>query len=117
MWDGGRSTVLVCRMPVGEWRESKEHPSTAQSGHQLSCCLLSLHFLWGNQRTSTVHSLVGRRIAVTWIPHCVILGNAQCANHLKRHSPGPLPPSFFLEKPPTIPNTAFDATRQAAGKT
>ena len=32
-------------------------PSTASSGKQLSCCLLSLHFLLGILRTSQVYCL------------------------------------------------------------
>ena len=48
------STGLVCRMPHRKRRESKQHPSRAKSGHQLSCCLLSLHFLWCILCTSTV---------------------------------------------------------------
>ena len=26
------------------WRENKQHPSRVRSGHQVSCCLISLHF-------------------------------------------------------------------------
>ena len=33
------------RMSHGKWRESKQQPSKARSGNQLSCCLVSLHFL------------------------------------------------------------------------
>ena len=28
-----------------EWRETKRQPSRARSGHHISCCLVSLHFL------------------------------------------------------------------------
>ena len=28
-----------------KWRETKLQPSRARSGHQISCCLVSLHFL------------------------------------------------------------------------
>ena len=28
-----------------KWRETKQHPSRARSGYQISCCLVSLHFL------------------------------------------------------------------------
>ena len=30
-----------------KWRATKQHPSRATSGHQISCCLVSLHFLCG----------------------------------------------------------------------
>ena len=33
------------RMSHRKWRETKQQPSRARSGHQLSCCLVSLHFL------------------------------------------------------------------------
>ena len=33
------------RMSHRKWREGKQQPSRARSGHQLSCCLVSLHFL------------------------------------------------------------------------
>ena len=45
-------TLLVCRMP--HRRETKLQPSRAKSGYQLSCCLLSHHFLWGILCMSTV---------------------------------------------------------------
>ena len=38
-------TVPVCRMPHRKWRETKEQPSRSKSGHQISCCWNSLHFL------------------------------------------------------------------------
>ena len=37
----GRPVMMLHR----KWRESKWQPSRARSGHQLSCCLVSLHFL------------------------------------------------------------------------
>ena len=33
------------RMSHRKWREGKQQPSRARSGNQLSCCLVSLHFL------------------------------------------------------------------------
>ena len=33
------------RMSHRKWRETKQQPSRARSGHQLRCCLVSLHFL------------------------------------------------------------------------
>ena len=49
-------TVLVCRVPHRKWRETNMQPSRASIGQQLSCCLFSLHFLWGILRTSPVHT-------------------------------------------------------------
>ena len=40
-----RSTVISARMSHWKWRETKLQPSRARSGHQISCCLVSLHFL------------------------------------------------------------------------
>ena len=38
-------TVIGARMSHWKWRETKLQPSRVRSGHQISCCLLSLHFL------------------------------------------------------------------------
>ena len=38
-------TRPVVRMSHGKWRETKQHPSRARSGNQISCCLVYLHFL------------------------------------------------------------------------
>ena len=40
-----RCTVIGARMSHWKWRETKQHPSRARSGNQISCCLVSLHFL------------------------------------------------------------------------
>ena len=32
-------------MSLRKWRETKQHPSRARSGHQIICCLVFLHFL------------------------------------------------------------------------
>ena len=39
------STVIGARMSHWKWRETKRQPSRARSGRQISCCLVSLHFL------------------------------------------------------------------------
>ena len=39
------STGRPDRMSHRKWRETKQQPSRARSGHQISCCLVSLHFL------------------------------------------------------------------------
>ena len=39
------STVIGARMSHWKWKETKQHPSRARSGHQISCSLVSLHFL------------------------------------------------------------------------
>ena len=38
-------TVILARMSHWKWRETKQQPSRARSGHQISCCSVSLHFL------------------------------------------------------------------------
>ena len=54
------STVIVARMSHWKWRETKLQPSRARSGQQISCCLVSLHFLGDILATITVGtSLVG----------------------------------------------------------
>ena len=50
-----QSTVIVARMSHWKWRETKQQPSRARSGHQISCCLVSLHFLCDILATITVH--------------------------------------------------------------
>ena len=47
-------TVNVCRMSHRIRRESKQDPSRARSGNQISCCLVSLHFLCGILTTHPV---------------------------------------------------------------
>ena len=39
------STEWLFRIPQRIWRETKMQPSTARSGHHISCILFSLHFL------------------------------------------------------------------------
>ena len=38
-----------------KWRETKQQPSRARSGHQIRCCLVSLHFLCDILAPITVH--------------------------------------------------------------
>ena len=52
-----RYTVIVARMSHWKWRETKQQSSRARSGHQISCCLLSLHFLCDILATITVLNL------------------------------------------------------------
>ena len=54
-------TVIVTRMSHWKWRETKQQPSRARSGHQISCCLVSLHFLCDILATSTVDMSHGRK--------------------------------------------------------
>ena len=49
-------TRFVYWVPHRKLRETKQHPSREEFGHQLSCRLLFLHFLWGILRTGTVQS-------------------------------------------------------------
>ena len=47
---------LLPRCRTGKkWRETKQQPSRARSGHQISCCLVSLHFLCDILATIRVH--------------------------------------------------------------
>ena len=39
-----------------KWRSTKQHPSRARAGYQISCCLLSLHFLCDILSGGPVHS-------------------------------------------------------------
>ena len=39
-----------------KWRETKQQPSRDSSGHQISCCLVSLHFLCDILATFTVQN-------------------------------------------------------------
>ena len=40
------ATGRLDRMSHRKWRETKQQPSSSRSGHQISCCSLSYHFLW-----------------------------------------------------------------------
>ena len=42
---GAASTGPPDRMSHRKWRSTKQQPSRARAGYQISCCLLSLHFL------------------------------------------------------------------------
>ena len=42
----GKRVVPTGWLSHRKWRKTKQQPSRASSGHQLSCCLVSLHFLW-----------------------------------------------------------------------
>ena len=48
-------TVIGARMSHWKWRETKHMPSRASSGHQISCCLFSLHFLYDILAPITVY--------------------------------------------------------------
>ena len=50
------TTVLVLRMAHRIWKETKEHPGTAETGNMLGCCLNYSHFLWAILSTSTVET-------------------------------------------------------------
>ena len=53
------------RMSHSKRRETKEQPSRARSGHQISCCLVSLRFLYDILATITVyHCWVRIRIPI-----------------------------------------------------
>ena len=39
------TTRPVCRVSHRKLRETKQEPSRARTGYQISCCLVSLHFL------------------------------------------------------------------------
>ena len=41
----GGCTLFNIRMSHRKWRETKQQPIRARSGHQITCCLVSLHFL------------------------------------------------------------------------
>ena len=58
-------TVPVCRMSHRKWRETKQQQSRARSGHQLSCCLVSLGFLCDILRTSRVLSQAEKAV-IRW---------------------------------------------------
>ena len=47
-------TVIVARMSHWKWIETKQQPSRARSGHQISCCLVSLRFLCNILATITI---------------------------------------------------------------
>ena len=40
-----RTTERPDKMSHRKWRETKQQPSRARSGHQIRCCLVSLHVL------------------------------------------------------------------------
>ena len=52
------------RMSHRKWRETKQQPSRARSGHQISCWLVSLHFLCDILSGRPVCAFHGRPAAV-----------------------------------------------------
>ena len=47
-WSIKETTGRLDWMSHRKWRETKQQPSRARSGNQISCCLLSLNFLCDN---------------------------------------------------------------------
>ena len=57
------------RMPHRKWRETKLQPSRASSGNQISCSLVSLHFLHDILQSGPVHCSVSLRLrnSLLWL--------------------------------------------------
>ena len=62
-------TVIVARMSHWKWRKTKQQPSRAKAGHQISCCLVSLYFLCDILATITV---VGRAHSQVQVRPCAL---------------------------------------------
>ena len=63
-------TVIIPRMSLWKWRETKQQASRARSGRQISCCFVSLHFLCnilatrqGDQGTRKVRKRISRALS------------------------------------------------------
>ena len=69
------NTVIVARMWHWKWRETKQQLSRARSGHQIGCCLVSLHFLCDILATITIQNITTERT-----PQCVLSrgGSQKC---------------------------------------
>ena len=73
-------TGLLNRMLHRKWRETKQHPSRATSGHQITCRLVSLHFLCDILSSHSVHyrdglkggPLVARNFSLA-LPGCCLV--------------------------------------------
>ena len=48
-------------MSLRKWRETKRQPSSAGLGHQIICCLVSLHFLCDILHTGLVDRMLHRK--------------------------------------------------------
>ena len=48
-----------------KWRGTKEQPSRARSGHQISCCLVSLHFLCLSGCPGVMHGISSAKDSVS----------------------------------------------------
>ena len=76
------STVIGARMSHWKWRETKQHPSRARSGHKISCSLVSLHFRCDILAPIPVHvgtsknkSIKGGHIGQMMVPSCHTLSH------------------------------------------
>ena len=78
----GRPVMMLHR----KWRESKQQPSRARSGHQISCCLVSLHFLCDILSSRPVHC--NNRSAIEDMPS--VMHAISCIERKRAL------PSFFL---------------------
>ena len=63
-------------MPHRKWRATKHHPSRVTSGHQISCCLVFLHFLCDILSSHSVHGhfqtsalLSTLETSIIWLEH------------------------------------------------
>ena len=65
----GLCTVIGARMSHWKWRETKQYPSRARSGHHISCSFVSLHFLCDILAPITVLILRSELWWKTWRDH------------------------------------------------
>ena len=80
-------TGRLARMPHRKWRSTKQQPSRAGSGHQISCCLVSIHFLC-NISPPDIFFLSGDAIALSfkqkmenraqWVTNACAAHSAHC---------------------------------------
>ena len=61
--------VTADRMLLRKWNKTKQQPSRAMSGHQISCCLVSLHFL---------SDILPTILVMNFIFLLLFLGNKNC---------------------------------------
>ena len=53
-----KHTEWLDRMSHRKWRATKQHPHRATPGHQISCCLVNLHFLCNILSSHSVSYLI-----------------------------------------------------------
>ena len=75
------TTGRVDSMSHRKWRETKQHPSRASAGYQISCCLLSLNFLCDILSGGPVEALILMKVSIFCLQKLNKMPFSWCEQH------------------------------------